>query len=436
MSPESARILLIHQNFPGQYLHLAPALASQGHQLVSIGAEQSRALSNIPLRRYDPRPLQGQPACHPWLADTQGKLLRAEAVALLVRQLLDEGFSPDLVIGHPGWGELLALADLLPGVPVLHQQEFIYRVQGADFGFDPAVDPPTWAAATRVRLRRSLQLQALDTFSCGLTATWFQWSSVPEAYRARVQVIHEGIDTELITPQPPAQECDELRLSKRGLVIGAGEELVTFVNRNLEPMRGFHVFMRMLPLLQELRPQARVVVIGGDGISYGNPPPAGANWRQVLCRELEGRIDLERVHFVGRVPPRVLHAVMRLSRCHVYLTVPFVLSWSLLEAMACGAVVVGSRTPPLQEVIESGRNGLLVDFFDSEALARQVAAVLADPAAHAPLAEQARRDVVDRFDLRSRCLPAMLELVRQLLAGEEPAAPVPPAELQPLLLRG
>jgi glycosyltransferase involved in cell wall biosynthesis len=220
------------------------------------------------------------------------------------------------------------------------------------------------------------------------------------------------------------------------LVIGAGEELVTFVNRNLEPMRGFHVFMRMLPLLQELRPQARVVVIGGDGISYGNPPPAGANWRQVLCRELEGRIDLERVHFVGRVPPRVLHAVMRLSRCHVYLTVPFVLSWSLLEAMACGAVVVGSRTPPLQEVIESGRNGLLVDFFDSEALARQVAAVLADPAAHAPLAEQARRDVVDRFDLRSRCLPAMLELVRQLLAGEEPAAPVPPAELQPLLLRG
>ncbi|MFM9111605.1 MAG: glycosyltransferase [Prochlorococcaceae cyanobacterium] len=436
MTPSPARVLMVHQNYPGQYLHLAPALRDRGHQLVALGAAGARATAGIPLRRYDPSPAGGIPPCHPWLADTQAKVIRGEAVGLVVRQLLDEGFAPDLVIGHPGWGELLALPDLLPGVPVLHQQEFVYRTEGADYGFDPAVDPPDWAGGTRVRLRRSLQLHALDTFRCGVTPTWFQWSSVPGPYRDRVQVIHEGVDTERITPQAPEGESDELRLANRGLVIGQGEELVTFVNRNLEPMRGFHTFLRMLPLLQELRPKARVVVIGGDGISYGNPPPGGGSWRTWLLRELEGRIALDRVHFVGRVPPRVLHAVFRLSRCHVYLTVPFVLGWSMLEAMACGAVVVGSRTPPVQEVLDHGVNGLLVDFFDHEALARQVAEVLAEPARFQPLAEAARRTVVDRYDLRSRSLPALLALVDQLLAGSGPVPMEPPASLAPLLLPG
>lgn len=432
----AARVLLLHQNYPGQYLHLAPALLQQGFELRTVGGRGARASEGIPLRRYDPKPIGGIPPCHPWLADAQAKVIRGEAVGLLVRQLLDEGFQPDLVIGHPGWGELLALADLLPGVPVLHQQEFIYRTEGADYGFDPVIDPPDWATATRVRLRRSLQLHALDTYSCGVTATWFQWSSIPEPYRPRVQVIHEGIDTERITPLAPEGESDELRLANRDLVISGGEELVTFVNRNLEPMRGFHTFMRMLPLLQELRPNARVVIIGGEGISYGNPPPGGGSWRSWLLRELEGRIALDRIHFVGRVPPRVLHAVFRLSRCHVYFTVPFVLGWSLLEAMACGAVVVGSRTAPVQEVIQHGVNGLLVDFFDHEALALQVAEVLADPARFQPLAEAARQTVVDRYDLRSRSLPALLQLVDTLLAGDRPQPPVPPAELGDLLLPG
>lgn len=436
MSDASARILLIHQNFPGQYLHLAPALLNQGHQVMAVGAREARPLSAIPLRRYEPCPAGGIPPCHPWLADSQAKVLRGEAVALLVRQLLDEGFRPDLVIGHPGWGEMLALADLLPGVPVLHQQEFVYRVSGADYGFDPVVDPPDWAGATRVRLRRSLQLHALDTFTCGLTATWYQWSSIPTSYRDRVQVIHEGIDTDRITTTPPEGESDELRLSNRGLVIREGEELVTFVNRNLEPMRGFHTFMRMLPLLQRLRPNARVVLIGGDSVSYGNPPPGGGTWRSWLGKELEGKISMDRVHFVGRVPSRILHAAFRLSRCHVYLTVPFVLSWSLLEAMACGAVVVGSRTAPVQEVIEDGVNGLLVDFFDSEALARTVAQVLADPARFAPLAEAARRTVQERYDLRSQSLPALLALVDQLLDGQQPQPASPPAAVQDLLLPG
>ena len=190
----------------------------------------------------------------------------------------------------------------------------------------------------------------------------------------------------------------------------------------------------VLPLLQRLRPQAHVLIIGSDGISYGNPPAAGGSWRDQLLAELKGKIALERVHFVGRVPPRILHAAFRLSRCHVYLTVPFVLSWSVLEAMACGAVVVGSRTAPVRELIRHGENGLLVDFFDAEALARQVAAVLADPGAFAELGRAARRDVRQRYDLRSQTLPAQLCLVDQLLRGENPAAPMPPPGLAELLL--
>jgi glycosyltransferase involved in cell wall biosynthesis len=230
-------------------------------------------------------------------------------------------------------------------------------------------------------------------------------------------MIHEGIDTAQIGPRPGSR----IQLQKAGLTFHPGDELVSFVARNLEPYRGFHRFLRCLPELQRLRPNAHVLLVGGDGVSYGAPPAGGGSWRQVLLRELEGRLDLSRIHDVGRVPHAVLHDLFRVCACHVYLTYPFVLSWSLLEAMACGAVVVGSATAPVQEVIQHGQNGLLVDFFDGEALAATLAAVLADPGAHRPLGQAARRSVVEQFDLHSVCLPRQLALVDALAAGRPPA---------------
>ncbi len=231
-------------------------------------------------------------------------------------------------------------------------------------------------------------------------------------------MIHEGIDTDRIAPRAGA----EIRLAKAGLTFRPGDELVSFVARQLEPYRGFHRFLRMLPELQRLRPQAHVVIVGGDGVSYGAPPSQGGSWRQVILQELEGQLDLGRVHFVGQVPHAVLHDLFRVCACHVYLTVPFVLSWSLLEAMACGAVVIGSATPPVMEVIEDGVNGLLVDYFDGDALAGAIARVLADPARHRSLGEAARATVVERFDLQRVCLPAQLSLVDALVRGELPAS--------------
>jgi glycosyltransferase involved in cell wall biosynthesis len=325
----------------------------------------------------------------------------------------------DLVIGHPGWGELLAIKDVLPVVPVvpvLHQLEFFYQLEGADVGFDPEFSQTSWHSQARLRLRRAPQLLALEDLDWGLAPTRWQASSAPMAYRDRISVMHEGINTTRVPPRQGAV----LHLKKADLSLRPGDEVVSFVARNLEPYRGIHCFLRMLPLLQQLRPRARVVIVGEEGVSYRAPPPGGGSWKQALLQELAGKLDLSRIHFVGRVPHPLLHELFRICACHVCLTYPLVLSWSLLEAMACAAVVIGSATTPVQEMIESGRNGLLVDFFDIEALAQAIAAVLADPQRFNALGQAARQTDVDRYDLATICLPAQLALVDGLGAGRRP----------------
>lgn len=407
------QVLFIHQNFPGQYAHLAAALLARGDRPVAIGGPTAKQMPGIPLHRYNPMPAGGVPDCHPWAADFQTKCLRGDAVARLLEQLVGDGLAPDLVLGHPGWGELLAIKDVLPEVAVLHQMEFFYRLKGADVGFDPEFPFEPWQTRSRVRLKCATQLLALHDLDWGLAATHWQAATAPVEFRDRISVIHEGINTEKIAPKAGAS----LTLQRCGLRLQPGDELVTFVARNLEPYRGFHRFMRMLPQLQALRPQAQVVIVDGEGVKYGSAPAAGGSWKSVLLQELEGRLDLQRIHFVGPLPHPVLHELFRVTACHVYLTIPFVLSWSMLEAMACGAVVIGSATPPVQEVIRDGENGLLVDFFDGQGLAERIAAVLADPAAHRPLGEAARRHVVAHYDLQTICLPQQLALVDRLAAA-------------------
>jgi glycosyltransferase involved in cell wall biosynthesis len=303
---------------------------------------------------------------------------------------------------------------------VLHQVEFVYQLEGADVGFDPefaaGTAQPNWKSQARLRLRRAPQLLALEDLDWGLAPTEWQASTAPSFYRKRISVIHEGIDTEQVSPRQGAEIC----LQKAGITLRPGDEVVSFVARKLEPYRGIHCFLRMLPLLQKLRPQARVVIVGDEGVSYGTPPPGGGSWKQLLLQELGSQIDHSRVHFVGWVPHPVLHELFRVCTCHVYLTYPFVLSWSLLEAMACGALVIGSATAPVEEVIESGRNGLLVNFFDGQAMANTIASVLAHPKTFGSIRSAARQTIVDRYDLATVCLPQQLALVDALAAGRHP----------------
>jgi glycosyltransferase involved in cell wall biosynthesis len=424
---DAVQVLFIHQNFPGQFRHVALAMLARGDQLVAIGGPTATAIPQVTLHRYDARPAAGVSACHHLASDFQTKCLRAEAVGSLLQQLIRQGLRPDLVVGHPGWGELLAVKDLLPQVPVLHQVEFVYRMEGGDFGFDPEFSSGEWIDQTRLRLRRATQLLAFHDLDWGLAPTEWQASTAPAEFRQRISVIHEGIDTRLIAPRAGST----VALQKAGLRFQPGDEVVSFVARSLEPYRGFHVFMRMLPLLQKLRPNAHVVIVGGDGVSYGREPEGGGSWRQAMLRELQDRLDLRRIHFVGRVPHPALHDLFRVTSCHVYLTYPFVLSWSLLEAMACGAVVIGSATPPVQEVIRDRHNGLLVDFFDGAAMAERIEDVLADPFSHRPLGKAARQTVLEGYDLSTVCLPKQLALIDRLAQGPH-TVPVDGSGVAPL----
>ena len=227
--------------------------------------------------------------------------------------------------------------------------------------------------------------------------------------QSKIEVIHEGINTDKAAPNPGAQ----LTLKRDGTVFNCGDEVVTFVSRNLEPYRGYHTFMRALPRILAERPRARILIIGGDSVSYGSSAPKGGTWRDVFLREVRDTLDMSRVHFVGRVSYAIFLNAMQISSVHVYLTYPFVLSWSMLEAMACGGLIVGSDTAPVREVIHHGVNGLLTNFFNADALAEHVIDALAFPQRYHPLRTLARRTIIDNYDLQSVCLPRGINLLER-----------------------
>lgn len=406
-TPPRRRYLFIHQNFPGQFVHVARALAAQGHEVLGLGITP-RPVEGVQLVRYQ-LPTLKAPSQLAMARNFEVKALYGQACAQAMQRLGDHGFIPDLIVAHPGWGEALFCKDVWPGARLMVFSEFYYSAQGSDYDFDPEFYRESLLARSALRLKNTTLLHALSAADAAYAPTEWQRRQVPGEYRGKVRVIHDGIDTGLARPDPGA--C--FSLAGKGLQFKPGDEVLTFINRNLEPYRGFHIFMRALPAILKARPHAHCVLVGGDEVSYGPKPAGGGTWREVLLREVGDRLPMQRVHFVETLPYARYLQLLQVSRCHVYLSYPFVLSWSCLEAMSAGCVVVGSRTAPVEEVMEHGVNGLLFDFFDVRALAETVVAVLADPAAHAHLGQAARQAVVARFDLATRCLPDLLALVEQ-----------------------
>jgi glycosyltransferase involved in cell wall biosynthesis len=399
------RLLFVHQNFPGQYRHLAAHFAAQpGCEVVALG-EKRRLLRNAPhapgvrLCGYE---LPG-PEASGFDASVLNALRRGKAVAAAAAKLAHAGFRPDLVFVHIGWGEALFLKDVFPGARLLLHCEFFYRARGADLGFDPEF-PASAEKRLRVRVMNAPLLMSLDAADAGIAPTRWQQRQFPAVHAQRISVVHEGIDTRCVAPPDAPRE----------------EELVTYAARNLEPYRGFHSFMRAIPEIQRRRPKARIVIVGGDEVSYSPRPPAGETYKTRLLRELDGKIDLSRVEFRGRLPYARYLELLRASAVHVYLTYPFVLSWSLLEAMAAGCLVVGSRTPPVEEVIRDGENGLLADFFSPAGIAARVADAIERQGELAPLREAARRTVLSAYDLGRVCLPAQVRMAESLASRTGP----------------
>ncbi|MFM0158552.1 MULTISPECIES: glycosyltransferase [Paraburkholderia] len=406
------KILFIHQNLPGQFRHLLFHLGQDpANDVVAIG-EKKRILTNvrraIPGVRFYGYDFDSTPrnriSRDLWSA--ANALRRGRAAAICLKRLRSEGFYPDVVYGHPGWGEMLHVKDVFPDARVINYCEFYFNRDGQDYAYDPEF-PDSDPDGFRIRTENMPQLISLVAADAGISPTPWQRSRYPALFQERISVIHDGIDLEIVRPDAAAR----VHLPGKSLTLTKADQVLTYVSRNLEPYRGFHIFMRALPALLRRLPQAHVLIVGGDDVSYGRPPEAGT-YREQYLAEVSPQLDMSRVHFMGRIAYIDYLRVLQISTAHVYLTYPFVLSWSMLEAMGSGAAVISSRTAPVKDVIDDGRNGLMVDFFSAKELVDAVVRVCGDIELQQRLGRAAIQTVRERFDLRD-LLPRQLEVLRR-----------------------
>lgn len=385
------RILIVHQNFPGQFRRLAQVWSHEpGWEVIGMGLKSAPGLPNV---RWLPYELhrKGHEQQHPYLRQMENAVLHGQATARKMLQLKAKGWLPDAILAHPGWGETLYAKDIFPNARLIHFCEWFYGAPGSDMGFDPEF-PCSFDTQTRMRTWNALHTLNLTQCDIGVSPTEWQRSRHPADFLPKIQLAHEGVDTALLRPDPSAQ----LALPN-GQTVRAGDPVITYVARNLEPYRGFHSFMRALEKVQRAHPRCHAVIVGGDDVSYGQKPADAPNWREKLLREV--KLDATRTHFLGKVPYDVYRRVLQVSAAHIYLTYPFVLSWSMLEALASGCLVIGSRTGPVQEVISEGINGLLTDFFDAGALADRIVQALNGCESLHPLRQAAQAHVRAHFSL-------------------------------------
>ena len=411
------KYLFIHQNLPGQYRHLVRHLASQpGNAVYFVTQPNDNGMPGVHKITY-PKDQRGPINCHAYAVELDRAIHIGATVADVCRSLREQGFRPDLIVGHSGWGETLFVKDVFPDVPLLANFEFYYHAHGVDADFDPEFvsifnDP------SRLRARNGINLLAFQSADWGHSATQWQRSLYPAEMQSRISVLHEGVDTDLVRPNAKAS----FKLPESGRVLTRRDEVVTYVARNLEPYRGFHIFMRALPQLLRRRPRAQVVIVGDNGVSYGAPPPPRSTYRDMMLQEVGAKLDLKRVHFLGLIDYHAYLNLLQVSSAHVYLTYPFVLSWSFVEAMACGCLIIGSATPPVLEVLRDGTNGITVDFFSYKKLANRIEAALDQRRELNALRQAARATAVEQFDLNRKLLPRWSALFEDLMSGRRPAS--------------
>jgi glycosyltransferase involved in cell wall biosynthesis len=398
-------VLFVHNNFPAQFRHLAHFLAEQnGFQVAAIGGGTARSVKGVRLAKYALTQTDVS-SSHPFARRFDLECHRAEQVLYTLTNLASSGFIPDVVVAHPGWGETLPIRTIFQNARLIVYCEFFYGSSGRDVRFDLEFPPTGTDGHVGLHLKNASTLLALSECDAGISPTNWQRSTFPPLLRDKIAVLHEGIDTSLVAPLDGVS----LRLPS-GQSLSANDEVITFVARNLEPLRGYHIFMRAVPRILRHLPNAQVVIIGGDSTSYGAKPPPGTTWRSLFLDEVVGTIDLQRVHFTGPLSYQGYVRALQISSAHVYFSYPFVLSWSLLEAMSAGCLVIGSDTAPVREVINES-NGILVPFFDVDELSHQVIDALARPKHYLGVRTAARQTIIDRYDLRRKCLPALVDFI-------------------------
>ena len=387
------KIVFIHQNFPGQFPHIARHLAAdKNNQVIAIAQKHGKPQPNINHIVYAPARMPHKNTHH-YLINAEMGVLNGQAVAKVLEALKNKGVKPDVIVGHLGWGETLFAKDVFPDVPLINYFEFFYKAVGADTDFDPEF-PNSADDVLRIRTKNAVNLLGLHACDAGISPTNWQRSLYPPEFQPKISVIHEGINTDLAKPDENA----EYWLSKT-VKFSKKDKIVTFVARNLEPYRGFHTFMRAIPHIQTAHPDCQILIVGADGVSYGRKNDTTETYRAQLLKEV--KVDQSRVHFLGKLDYANYLKILQISSVHVYLTVPFVLSWSMLEAMSTGCVVVASNTAPVVEVIEHEKNGLLVDFLSPQSVANAVSKVLENPAKMQHLGVAARKLLLERYQVNN-----------------------------------
>lgn len=408
---------------PGQYKHICQRLAAdKDNTVVFITKREGIELPNVTKVLYKPH-REPADSTHRYIREAERGILHGQEVARKAVALKAKGFVPDIIVGHPGWGETLYLKDVFPDTPLLNFFEFYYHSVGADVGFDPEADV-NLDTHCRIRTKNIVQFMGLEAADAGMSPTYWQFEQYPAEYRSKISVIHDGVDTSVCVPRDDAS-IEIKNTDGNTATLRKGEEIVTFVVRNLEPYRGFPEFMRAAEIILKRRPAAKIIIIGGDEVSYGRGLPKGQTYRKTMLEQVD--LDMSRVYFIGRVPYSTYLNVIQVSGVHVYLTYPFVLSWSMLEAMSAECLLVASATPPVTEVIKDGVNGLLFDFYDVASIAERVDEVLDHKDRMAAIRKKARSTIVQNYELE-KCLAEQFKLIENLIGGRRPVASSKPGK--------
>tara|TARA_R110002111_G_scaffold225472_2_gene287150 strand:+ start:711 stop:1961 length:1251 start_codon:yes stop_codon:yes gene_type:complete len=406
------KIMFVHQNMPGQYRELVQWLAGTGdHQIYFLTQRKAApSFEGVQTRVYEPhhKPADNAYGLSKNWEESTGNGLGAARAARQIEKT--EGFKPDIVIGHVGWGELTFFKEIWKDVPIIGLFEYYYSATGGPVGFDPA-EPVSENTPFLLHARNAVPLANIETVDIGLSPTFWQRDRFPQSFHRKLYVCHDGIRTDQLKPDPKVR----LKLGRLKHDLTRADEIVTFVSRNLERTRGFHIFMRALPRILKERPNARVLILGGNDTSYGGKSKHPGGLRAEMEAEVGKDVDWRRVHFLGKLPYDDYQKVVQISRCHLYLTMPFVLSWSFLEAMAMEATIVASDVAPVREAITHGKTGLLVDFFNPDAFAEQVIEVLQDPEKYQRFGPEARKHVVQHYDFLTKCLPEHIAQINALV---------------------
>lgn len=401
-------IVFVHQNYPAQFGHIAAALAKLPGYRCTFVSRKPGASGAVQRVQYK---LRGAATKHNHTCTRsfENAVHHALGVYLALKERPD--VRPDLIVGHSGFGSTLYLRDLYPGVPIVNYFEYFYHAENSDLDFRPEF-PTSEVGRLRARTRNAMILLDLEACTAGYSPTFWQRDRFPELVRHKLDVIHDGIDTRLWA----SSKRDHTAARQFGtLDVPAGAKLVTYVARGFEAMRGFDIFMKVAKRLCDRRQDVVFAVVGEDRVCYGGDErfTDGETFKEWVLAQDD--YDLSRIRFLGRLPQTELARLLGASDLHMYLTVPFVLSWSLLNALSCGAVVLASDTAPVREVVRDGDTGLLAPFFDVDRWCERANAVLDEPPAFRPLGAAARQLVRDTYST-DVCLPKLQKLFRDTAA--------------------